>query len=539
MYIIQYSKKDRYVKTFKVLSISIFLLFTTGYSVLEAQQIVTLSKEKVEDKVRGAWAGKMIGVMYGRAMEFKATGVMYTGEISWTPQMVEKSLLEDDIYGQLSFMMTMEKLGLNAPVDSLVKNFANAGFPLCHANLQSRKNYFDHIPVREAGKPENNMHADDIDFQIESDFIGFINPCMPQSSNKLCQRVGSIMSYGDGMYGGMYLSSIHAGAFNNENIESIVTNALKSIPQQSTYSLCIKDVLAAYHLDPSDWKKAWAKIQHTWGDIDICAPYHTFDIDAKLNGAFVTIGLLYGGGDFRKTMEITIRCGQDTDCNTSNAAAVLGLIHGYKAIPDELKSYIPQVADKNFLYTTFSYNKAVKQSLVFIAENVKNNGGSVGSDSYFIKSQKPIAPKLEQGFRNIRMNYQVQVKDKANWKFDSNWKDFVYGDGDNDLYALATTPGATVEIDFTGTGVSLLGSWNVDAGKAKVYIDNRFIKEIDTYYREEAGKYDVNRAYLFHQFGLKNGKHTLKVIVSEDKNAHSSGNKLYIERIITYKTSDK
>jgi hypothetical protein len=79
----------------------------------------------------------------------------------------------------------------------------------------------------------------------------------------------------------------------------------------------------------------------------------------------------------------------------------------------------------------------------------------------------------------------------------------------------------------------------VDAGKAKVYIDNRFIKEIDTYYREEAGKYDVNRAYLFHQFGLKNGKHTLKVIVSEDKNAHSSGNKLYIERIIAYKTSDK
>jgi hypothetical protein len=119
------------------------------------------------------------------------------------------------------------------------------------------------------------------------------------------------------------------------------------------------------------------------------------------------------------------------------------------------------------------------------------------------------------------MNYQVQVKDKANWKFDSKWKDFVCGDGDNDLYALATTPGATVEIDFTGTGVSLLGSWNVDAGKAKVYIDNWFIKEIDTYYREEAGKYDLNRAYLFHQFGLRKGKYTLKVIFSEEKNAHS------------------
>jgi hypothetical protein len=218
---------------------------------------------------------------------------------------------------------------------------------------------------------------------------------------------------------------------------------------------------------------------------------------------------------------------------------VLGVINGYKAIPDDLKSYIPQIADKNFLYTTYSYNKAVKQTLAFIAENVKNNGGSIGSDSYFIKSQNPVAPKLEQGFKNIRMAYQVQVKDKAGWKFDANWTDFVYGDGDNDLYALASKPGASIEIDFTGTGVSLLGSWNADAGKAKVYIDNRFVKEVDTYYREESGKYDVNRAYLFHQFGLKQGKHTLKLVVSENKNQHSTGNKLYLERMIAYKSVAK
>jgi hypothetical protein len=309
IYIIQHIKVTKFVKTVKVLSIFIFLLVATNYSVVETQHIITLSKEKVEDKVRGAWAGKMIGVMSGREMEFKATGVMYTGEIACTPQMVEKSLQEDDIYGQLNLMMTMEKLGLYAPFDSLAKNYTNAEFPLCHANLQSRQNDMDGIRASESRKPANNMHADDIDFQIESDFIGFINPCMPQSSNKLCRRVGSIMAYGDGMYGGMYLSSIHALAYNNENIESIITNVLKSIPQQSTYALCIKDVLAAYHHDPTDWKKAWEKIQHRWDDIDICAPYHTFDIDAKLNGAFVTIGLLYGGGDFRNTMEITIWSG--------------------------------------------------------------------------------------------------------------------------------------------------------------------------------------------------------------------------------------
>ena len=253
------------LKNYKLplLILLLFLLainaWSKNYSHLE------ISKAVLEDKVKGAWAGKMIGVMYGREMEFKALGRMYTDSIHWTPQLLEKSLLEDDIYGQLNFMMTLERLGLNAPVDSLAKNFALAKFPLCHANLQGRKNYLDGIPVADLGKPENNIHSDDIDFQIESDFIGFVNPAMPQSSNKLCQRVGSIMAYGDGLYGGMYISSMHTFAYHERDIESIVTHALKSIPSQSAYAQCIRDVIAEYKVDQQDWKKAWKKIQAKWG----------------------------------------------------------------------------------------------------------------------------------------------------------------------------------------------------------------------------------------------------------------------------------
>jgi hypothetical protein len=33
------------------------------------------------------------------------------------------------------------------------------------------------------------------------------------------------------------------------------------------------------------------------------------------------------------TIEITTRCGQDSDCNPSNAMAVLGVIKGFKGLP--------------------------------------------------------------------------------------------------------------------------------------------------------------------------------------------------------------
>jgi len=519
----------------KSFSIILFLSLTILTSCGQGKYI-SYSEQDILNKVRGGWAAKMIGVQYGASMEFQATGKIYEGDIPWKPEMVEGSLKQDDIYGQLNFMMTFEANGLNVAVDSLARDFAYAKFPLCHANLQARKNYFDGVPVQNLAYPENSIHAEDIDFQIESDFIGFINPVMPQSSNELAQKVGSIMAYGDGLYGGMFLAAMNSLAYKYNNVEIIVDEALKAIPENSTYAQCIRDAIAGHKENPNDWKATWKALEDKWGKYDVCTPYIPFNIDAKINGAYVVMGLLYGGGDLEKTMDITIRGGQDTDCNSSNAAAVLGIMHGYNAIPDHLKSHIRQIEEKPFLHTTYSYKKAIDQSMTFIRENIINNGGKIKGQTFYIAEQKPKAPALQKGFGEIRMLYNQPVKEIDKWRFDENWVNFAYNiGGDNEPYKVAMKPGATMEVDFRGTGISLLGSWNVDCGKAKIYIDNQFVKEIDTYYREEAGLYDGNRAYLFHKLGLFNGKHTLKLVVSEEKNLASSGHKVYIQRLIAYK----
>ena len=66
------------------------------------------------------------------------------------------------------------------------------------------------------------------------------------------------------------------------------------------------------------------------------------------------IGLLYGKGDFAKTVEITTRCGQDADCNPSSAAGILGTILGYNKIPDYWKQGLEGAEDLNFAYTEIS-----------------------------------------------------------------------------------------------------------------------------------------------------------------------------------------
>ena len=62
------------------------------------------------------------------------------------------------------------------------------------------------------------------------------------------------------------------------------------------------------------------------------------NIDAKLNAAYVLMGILYGEGDFEKSVTIALRCGQDNDCNASTVGGFLGVMYGYEAIPEKYKN---------------------------------------------------------------------------------------------------------------------------------------------------------------------------------------------------------
>ncbi len=525
-----------YIMHNRFISIACASLLLAGCTATGGDRLVEISRDTMADKVRGAWAGKMIGVMYGRPMEFACNDRMYTDSILWTPEKVTASLLEDDIYGQMCFMSTLERLGLDAPVDSLAHDFAYAGFSLCHANLQGRKNYLDGLRGDEISTPANNIHCDDIDFQIECDFIGFINPLMPASSDSLCARVGAIMSAGDGLYAGMYVSALHTLAYGCADIDSIVTKALGAIPAESGYALAINDVIECHRKNPGDWTATWHMLNDKYAPYDICTPYLPFNIDAKLNGAYIVTALLYGQGDWKRTMDIAVGCGQDTDCNTSNAAAVLGIIYGYNAIPDIYKSHIPAIADEFFDHTEYSLNKAVDVTLGFMEQCVTRSGGHVTDEAFFIRPQQPAAPEYRPGHQNLRIAGTIAVADRnPAMRFTGNWTPFTYGDGDSDPYLVASKPGDRLDIDFDGTGIAILGSWDTDGSRASVSIDGRHDRDIDTYYVTMAGKYQGNRAYLYFITGLPQGRHTLSMENLADRNPASAGNRLYVERALIYR----
>ncbi len=51
----------------------------------------------------------------------------------------------------------------------------------------------------------------------------------------------------------------------------------------------------------------------------------------------VLVGLLYGDGDFRRSVSLATMCGFDTDCNAGTVGCLIGLRNGLDAIPAEWK----------------------------------------------------------------------------------------------------------------------------------------------------------------------------------------------------------
>ncbi|MEI6060618.1 MAG: ADP-ribosylglycohydrolase family protein [Bacteroidota bacterium] len=403
----------------------------SGDKVPAAQNSFTPSQLK--DKIKGGWAGQTIGVVYGAPVEFKYQGSMIPDyqNIPWREGYVKywfdkKPGLFDDIYTDMNFVEVFEKYGLNVPMDIIAKHWAATPYHLAHANQASRYNILNGIMPPKSGFWKNNPHADDIDFQIEADFIGLMAPGMVNSATEIADRVGHIMNSGDGLYGGVFVSALYSMAFVSNDVTEIVEQAVKTIPEGTKFHDCIADVIKWHKQYPDDWKATWFELQKKWNN-DVGCPkgvFLSFDIDAKINSAYVAIGLLYGKGDFSKSIDITTHCGQDSDSDAGTVGGVLGVMSGYSRIPAFWLKPLQEIEPKNFEGTDMSLNKAYDLSYKHATEMIKRAGGTVEGDKIVIPFSAPVPLAFEQNFEKtfpvFRDRYDKSFADELSYDFSGN-----------------------------------------------------------------------------------------------------------------------
>jgi hypothetical protein len=471
-----------------------------------------LTKARLLDKIRGGWAGQTIGCTYGGPTEFRYKGTFLPDEhpIPWDDGSIARAYqtspgLYDDVYMDLTFVNVLEKDGLAAKPEAFAKAFAAAPYPLWHANQMARSNILAGLMPPASGHWLNNPHADDIDFQIEADFAGLMAPGLPDAAAEVCDRTGHIMNYGDGWYGGVYMAQMLSLAFVESDIPAIAEKALGAIPAASDFAKAMREVLDGWRANPADWRATWFRVQRRFANETGCPEgvFATFDIDAKMNAAWVLTGLLYGGGDFGRTIDIATRCGDDSDCNPASAAGILGVLYGLSGIPDKWKAGLAAVEDIPFPYVGVSLRQASDMSLRHALAVVEANGGRVDGENVSIPIREPSPLPLEVSFQGLRpVERRTLLRDLR----------------------------SELELDFEGCGFAVNGGPLIAAGgpralRVEVWLDST-LRETAVLPTNDHDRRDTP----FWAYGLRDGRHRLRLVLINP----AEGASVHLDSLIVY-----
>ena len=359
-----------------------------------------LPVKEYRDKMKAGWIGQIAGVSWGAPTEFKWKDSIIPEEDMpvWNSEMLNDAFGQDDLYVEMTFLRTLEEYGIDVSIRQAGIDFANSEYPLWCANDAGRKNLRSGIAPPDASHPNFNKCPNDIDYQIEADFSGLIAPGMSNVAIEMGNKFGRLMNYGDGVYGGQFIGGMYCEAFFEDDILKIIDAGLACIPAESQYAEMVCDMVAWYKENPDEWLVTWEKCQKKYRENPQYQKASNGGIDVKINGAYILMGLLYGNGDLDKTIIISTRCGQDSDCNPSNAAGVLFTTTGFDKLPPRFTENLDH--EKNFIFTEYNINTLIDVCEKLTREIIIREGGRIEKDAngeeVFVIPVKPPQPNRNE-----------------------------------------------------------------------------------------------------------------------------------------------
>ena len=303
-------------------------------------------KSEYIEKIYAGWLAKIIGIRLGAPIEgwtYEKIKNVY-GELDHYPVDYRDFAADDDSNGPLFFLRALEdsregkKLTAQAVGNALL-NYApyehgffwwgGYGISTEHTAYLNLRNG---IKAPRSGSIEQNgaAVAEQIGGQIFIDTWGLVCPGNPDLAAKLAEKAASVTHGGNGIFGGMFIASCIAYAFEEKNILKIIEKGLSYIPADCEYTRVVKAVIAYHRKNPKEWRDCFQFIFDNFG-------YDRYPGNCHIipNIAVMILALLYGKGNFSDTINICNMCGWDTDCNVGNVAAIMGVVAGLEGIDYE------------------------------------------------------------------------------------------------------------------------------------------------------------------------------------------------------------
>ncbi len=317
---------------------------------------VDLEQDELMDRVLGAWLGRCAGCMLGKPVEGWDRGKIMralrrAGEYPLRGPYLPLSAFSELGAGQLAYVapLTRERLRRAERDDDLDYTVLNllvyeergsrfTTEDVAGAWLRMLPYHLTYTAERAAYRnlviglkpPETatflNPYREWIGAQIRADLWGYVSPGDPERAAEYAYRDARLSHTKNGIYGEIFVAALIALAYVHEEPLKLVEEAVRAVPERSRLAEAIRHVIALYRRG-LEWEEAVEEILARYGRYH---PVHTVN-----NAAIVVAALLWGEGDFTRTITYAVLAGLDTDCNGATAGSVVGLMLGASRLPRE------------------------------------------------------------------------------------------------------------------------------------------------------------------------------------------------------------
>ena len=289
-----------------------------------------LNREIYRDKLYACFLGKNIGGTMGTPYEGKRELLDIKG-FSTPPNVV---LPNDDLDLQLVWLRALEETG---PWDLDARRLGEfwLSFVTPHWNEYGigKSNMQRGLPPPLSGDFENRWR-DSNGAWIRTELWAALAPGFPDIAARYAFEDASVdHGTGEGSVAAVFVAAMESAAFVESDFGRLIELGLSRIPEKSRLAQSVRLVLDCRRKGMT-WQQAREAVLHANADIG------DGWFEAPSNVSYTLIGLLWGEGDFKRSMIIAINCGDDTDCTGATLGSLMGIAHGSAVIPADWRAHI-------------------------------------------------------------------------------------------------------------------------------------------------------------------------------------------------------
>ena len=294
-----------------------------------------ISKQILIDKIHGCWIGKNIGGTFGGPYESRQE-LLDIKDFVTKPGEV---LANDDLDLQLVWLRALEDRGVRGINEQVLGEYWLSYIVAHWAEYGTGKFNMKMGLVPPLSGEYENVWKDSNGAWIRSEIWACICAADPDNATRF-GFYDACVDHGmaEGTYAAIFTTAIESAAFVESDVNKLIDIGLSRIPEDCKLAKCInivRETYAEYEAGNKDADYVEARrrvLDHTLPDLGW--------FQAPGNVAFVVIGMLYGEGDFKKSMIIATNCGDDTDCTAATIGSLFGIIMGASGLPADWKERI-------------------------------------------------------------------------------------------------------------------------------------------------------------------------------------------------------